>query len=60
MIIENITRVFLDPVAEFDDVIKFQKDDMWRRISINTILVTYERTERDFESTADDLLKKEQ
>ena len=60
MIVQNITRVFLDPVAEFDDYMKFRQDDRWTNVSTNTVLATYERTEYNLESTVDDLLKKEQ
>ena len=60
MILDRITRVYLDPVEEFDDIIRFQKDDRWRRVSVNTIMVTFERTEYDFTTTVDELLKKEQ
>ena len=60
MVLDRITRVYLDPVKEFDDIIKFQKDDRWRRVSINTIMVTFERTEYDFTTTIDELLKKEE
>lgn len=60
MVLEKITRVYLDPVSEFDTIIKFQKDERWRRTSVTTVLVTYERIEHDFDSTVDDLLRKEQ
>lgn len=60
MVLDRITRVYLDPVEEFDDIIRFQKDDRWRRVSVNTIMVTFERTEYDFTTTVDELLKKEQ
>ena len=60
MVLDRITRVYLDPMEEFDDIIKFQKDDRWRRVSVNTIMVTFERTEYDFTTTVDELLKKEQ
>lgn len=59
MVLDRITRVYLDPVEEFDDIIRFQKDDRWRRVSINTIMVTFERTEYDVTTTVDELLKKE-
>lgn len=59
MVLDRITRVYLDPVEEFDDIIKFQKDNRWRRVSVNTIMVTFERTEYDFTTTVDELLKKE-
>lgn len=59
MVLDRITRVYLDPVEEFDDIIRFQKDDRWRRVSVNTIMVTFERTEYDFTTTVDELLKKE-
>ena len=59
MVLDKITRVYLDPVEEFDDIIKFQKDDRWRRVSVNTIMVTFERTEYDNSTTVDELLKKE-
>ncbi len=57
MVLEKITRVSLDPVTEFDTIIKFQKDERWIRTSVTTVLVTYERTEYDFDSTVDDLLR---
>ena len=60
MVLDRITRVYLDPMEEFDDIIKFQKDDRWRRVSVNTIMVTFERTEYDFTTSIDELLKKEQ
>ena len=60
MILDRITRVYLDPVEEFDDIIRFQKDDRWRRVSVNTIMVTFERTEYDFTTSIDELLNKEQ
>lgn len=59
MVLDRITRVYLDPVEEFDDIIKFQKDNRWQRVSVNTIMVTFERTEYDFTTTVDELLKKE-
>ena len=60
MVLDRITRVYLDPVEEFDDIIRFQKDDRWRRVSVNTIMVTFERTEYDFTTSIDELLNKEQ
>lgn len=60
MVLDRITRVHLDPVEEFDDIIKFQKDNRWRRVSVNTIMVTFERTEYDFNTSIDELLKKEE
>ena len=60
MVLDRITRVYLDPMEEFDDIIRFQKDDRWRRVSVNTIMVTFERTEYDFTTTVDELLKKEE
>lgn len=60
MVLDRITRVYLDPMEEFDDIIKFQKDDRWRRVSVNTIMVTFERTEYDFTTSIDELLNKEQ
>lgn len=60
MVLDRITRVYLDPVEEFDDIIRFQKDDRWRRVSVNTIMVTFERTEYDNSTTVDELLKKEE
>lgn len=59
MVLDRITRVYLDPMEEFDDIIRFQKDDRWRRVSVNTIMVTFERTEYDVTTTVDELLKKE-
>lgn len=59
MVLDRITRVYLDPVEEFDDIIKFQKDNRWRRVSVNTIMVTFERAEYDFNTSIDELLKKE-
>lgn len=59
MVLDRITRVYLDPVEEFDDIIRFQKDDRCRRVSINIIMVTFERTEYDATTTVDELLKKE-
>lgn len=59
MVLDRITRVYLDPVEEFDDIIKFQKDNRWRRVSVNTIMVTFERAEYDFNTSIDELLKEE-
>ena len=60
MVLDRITRVYLDPVEEFDDIIRFQKDDRWRRVSVNTIMVTFEKTEYDFTTSIDELLKKDE
>lgn len=60
MIVDKTITVCLDPVKEFDDVIKFEKDSRWRRTSTTSVLVTYESTEYGFQATVEDLLKKEQ
>lgn len=60
MVVDIITRVTLDPVSEFDDVIKFQKDPSYRRRSVNTVAVVYEKTDYVLKPNIEDLLTKEQ